>query len=230
MPRSASEVDVDMASRTWPIEAPRGASADRVLNRGSLDARALAQLEPPPRARELPRELALPRERGLQRVACLVGVRLGGREPVVERVLFGRRARSMSLLDRRLPATRAACARPRAAAAPRASSRFCACDRRPRALPASARSSSLRAPAAIEHPVAIVVEIAVERRDLAVGDEPQLVGGRAQQVPVVRDDDQRAVVVLQRFGQRLAHLDVEVVGRLVEQQQVRALRARSAPA
>ena len=39
---------------------------------------------------------------------------------------------------------------------------------------------------------------------------------------IVRDDDQRAVVVLQRFGERLAHLDVEVVGRLVEQQQVAA--------
>ncbi len=37
------------------------------------------------------------------------------------------------------------------------------------------------------------------------------------------DDDERAVVVLQRLGQRLAHLDVEVVGRLVEDQQVRPL-------
>ena len=36
----------------------------------------------------------------------------------------------------------------------------------------------------------------------------------------MRDDDQRAVVILQRLGQRLAHLDVEVVGRLVEDQQV----------
>ena len=39
----------------------------------------------------------------------------------------------------------------------------------------------------------------------------------------MRDDHQRAVVVLQRLGERLAHLDVEVVGRLVEQQQVRLL-------
>ncbi len=42
-------------------------------------------------------------------------------------------------------------------------------------------------------------------------------------MPVVRDDDQRAVEFEQRFGQRLAHLDVEVVGRLVEQQEVRPL-------
>ncbi len=40
---------------------------------------------------------------------------------------------------------------------------------------------------------------------------------------IVRDDHQRPVVVLQRFGERLAHLDVEVVGRLVEQQEVRPL-------
>ena len=46
----------------------------------------------------------------------------------------------------------------------------------------------------------------------------------------MRDDHQRAVEILQRLGQRLAHLEVEVVGRLVEQQQVRPLRARSAPA
>ena len=36
----------------------------------------------------------------------------------------------------------------------------------------------------------------------------------------MRDDDQRAAIVLQRFGERLAHLDVEMVGRLVEQQQI----------
>src|SRR5439155_15065601 len=50
-----------------------------------------------------------------------------------------------------------------------------------------------------------------------------LVGGGAQQMAVVRDDDERALVGLQRLGQRLAHLDVEVIGRLVEQQQIRAL-------
>ena len=37
---------------------------------------------------------------------------------------------------------------------------------------------------------------------------------------VVRDDDECAVVILQRFGERLAHLDVEVIGGLVQQQQV----------
>ena len=41
-------------------------------------------------------------------------------------------------------------------------------------------------------------------------------------VPVVRDEHQRAVVCLQRDRQRLAHLDVEMVGRFVEQQHRRA--------
>ncbi len=36
----------------------------------------------------------------------------------------------------------------------------------------------------------------------------------------MRDDDHAAFVVLQREGQCLAHFEVEVVGRLVEQQQV----------
>jgi hypothetical protein len=42
-------------------------------------------------------------------------------------------------------------------------------------------------------------------------------------VPVVRDDHQRTLELQQRLGQRFAHLDVEVIGRLVEQQQVRPL-------
>ena len=40
----------------------------------------------------------------------------------------------------------------------------------------------------------------------------------------MRDQHHRAVELLQRFGQRLAHVEVEVVGRLVEQQQVGALQ------
>jgi hypothetical protein len=39
-------------------------------------------------------------------------------------------------------------------------------------------------------------------------------------VAVVRDEDHAAFVVLQRESQRFAHFEVEVVGRLVEQQQV----------
>ena len=129
-----------------------------------------------------------------------------------------RRASSISRSSFAPACRRAACAARSRAAAPPPRRASAPCGR-----PARRRRRRRRAAArgvAREHPVAVVVEVAVERRDRAVGDQPQLVGGRAQQVAVVRDDDQRAVVVLQRLGQRLAHLDVEVVGRLVEQQQV----------
>ena len=74
----------------------------------------------------------------------------------------------------------------------------------------------------VEEPAGVVVEVAVERRRAAAVDEDQLVRDRAQQMPIVRDEHDRAFVVLQRHRQRLAHLEVEMVGRLVEQQQVRA--------
>ncbi len=43
----------------------------------------------------------------------------------------------------------------------------------------------------------------------------------ADEVHVVRDEDQRALVVLQREDQRLHGEDVEVRGRLVHQQEIR---------
>ncbi|MNL31225.1 hypothetical protein D3C87_1530010 [compost metagenome] len=39
-------------------------------------------------------------------------------------------------------------------------------------------------------------------------------------MPVVRHQDQRAFELRQRHGQRLAGVEVQVVGRLVQQQQV----------
>ena len=53
-------------------------------------------------------------------------------------------------------------------------------------------------------------------------DEDQIIGDRAQQVAIVRDQHDRGFVVLQRHRQRLAHFQIEMVGRLVEQQQVRS--------
>jgi hypothetical protein len=69
-------------------------------------------------------------------------------------------------------------------------------------------------------PVGIVVEVAVKGHDLAVGHQPELVAGGAQQVAVVRHQHHAGLGFLQGDGQRLAHLQVEMVGRLVEQQQV----------
>ncbi len=40
---------------------------------------------------------------------------------------------------------------------------------------------------------------------------------------VVRDHNQRAFEIDQRFGQRLTHIQIQVVGRFIKQQQVRAL-------
>ena len=51
----------------------------------------------------------------------------------------------------------------------------------------------------------------------------QLVTADAQQVAVVRHDDHRTAEVLQGHCQRLAHFEVEMIGGLVQQQQVRPL-------
>ena len=67
-----------------------------------------------------------------------------------------------------------------------------------------------------EQPVAVVVEVAAEGRQAAVGDDQEFVGGRAQQVPVMGHDQQRALELRERLGQRLAGFQVEVVGRFVQ--------------
>ena len=71
-------------------------------------------------------------------------------------------------------------------------------------------------------PRRVFVEVAGEGFDHAVVHAPVLVADQADQVPVVRDHHDRAVEIAERLGQRLAHVEVEVVGRFVEQQQVRA--------
>ena len=60
----------------------------------------------------------------------------------------------------------------------------------------------------------------------AVLHQPQPVGDQLDQVRVVADEDHRAAVLGQRLDQRLAALDVEVVGRLVEDEQVRRVERR----
>ena len=52
-------------------------------------------------------------------------------------------------------------------------------------------------------------------------DQHQPVGGQLDHVAVVADQHDRAVIAVQGLDQRLAGVDVEVVGRLVEDQQVR---------
>src|SRR3984957_18033603 len=69
----------------------------------------------------------------------------------------------------------------------------------------------------------VVGEIALEPFDMAVAFEGQHVGGDAvQKEAVVAYDDGAAGEVEQRLFERAQRVDVEVVGRLVEQEQVRA--------
>ncbi|MND95669.1 hypothetical protein D3C80_879300 [compost metagenome] len=75
----------------------------------------------------------------------------------------------------------------------------------------------------VAQPLLIVVQIAFEHFHLAIMHQIEIVRGRAQQVTVVRDHHQRTLEIDQRFGQRLTHVQIQVVGRFIEQQQVGAL-------
>ena len=55
---------------------------------------------------------------------------------------------------------------------------------------------------------------------LAVADLDDLGGQLLDEVAVVRHDDQRAAVVLERVEQDVLRVEIEMVGRLVEQQRV----------
>jgi len=69
----------------------------------------------------------------------------------------------------------------------------------------------------------VVLEVALEPFDVAFVFERQDMRGDAVEEPaVVADDDGAAGKILQRLFQRAQRVDVEIVGRLVEQQQVSA--------
>ena len=79
-----------------------------------------------------------------------------------------------------------------------------------------------------EHHAPVIVEIAVERRDLAALHQPEPVGAGFQQIAVVRDQDHRAGIIVDRLDQRGAAVDVEMVGRLVEDDEMRRGEGRKA--
>ncbi len=58
----------------------------------------------------------------------------------------------------------------------------------------------------IAQPLLIILQIAIKRLDFLVVYQIEVVGGGADQVTVVRDDNQRAFKIDQRFGQRLTHI------------------------
>src|SRR6476661_7921719 len=69
----------------------------------------------------------------------------------------------------------------------------------------------------------VVLVVAFEPHDLAVAFEREHVRGDAIEKPaIVADDDGAAGKRQQRFLERSQRVDVEIVGRLVEQEQVRS--------
>ncbi len=86
---------------------------------------------------------------------------------------------------------------------------------RPGTLPVG---SGPAAAALLGKPGGILVEAAGKVLDPALVHQHQAITADAQQIPVVRHQYHGAGEILQRDGERLAHLQVEVIGRLVEQQ------------
>ena len=72
---------------------------------------------------------------------------------------------------------------------------------------------------------AVVIHIALEALDLAPAHNPQPVGRQLDQVRVMGDQDHRSLVTVDRLHQRLTAVDVQMVGRLVHQDDVRRLPA-----
>ncbi len=59
---------------------------------------------------------------------------------------------------------------------------------------------------------------------MAIFNQPQPIGYERQQVHVVRHQNNRARVGGQRLDEGLAAFDIKVVGRLIEDQQVRRIK------
>jgi len=71
----------------------------------------------------------------------------------------------------------------------------------------------------------VVAHIALEALDLSPAHDPQPVGRKLDQVRVVGDQDHRPLVAVDRLHQRLTAVDVQMVGRLVHQDDVRRFPA-----
>ena len=83
--------------------------------------------------------------------------------------------------------------------------------------------SLLHTAARVAEPSGIVLEIAVKGLRSSVVYDIESVADGTQEVPVVRDHDHRARVVLQRHCQRLTHFQVQMVCRFIEQEEVGSL-------
>ena len=72
-------------------------------------------------------------------------------------------------------------------------------------------------------PVAIVIQITVKFTHCAIGHQPKLINTIRQQTAVMRHHNQCAVKLLQSHHQCVAHVQIQVIGRLIKQQQMRLL-------
>ena len=77
----------------------------------------------------------------------------------------------------------------------------------------------------LQEQTAVVVHVAVIRADPAALDQPQGVRDQLDQVAVVADDDDRTRELVDRLDQGLAAVDVEMVGGLVEDQELGGVQA-----
>src|SRR5437763_16484689 len=69
---------------------------------------------------------------------------------------------------------------------------------------------------------AIIIEVAVVGRDGSIADQPKPICTRLDQVPIVRNQDRRAGIVVDGLDQRGPAVDVEMIGRLIEDDEMRA--------
>src|SRR5690606_17818947 len=72
---------------------------------------------------------------------------------------------------------------------------------------------------------AIRVEISVEGAHRAALHEPQAVDARLDKVTVMADEDHGPREVVERLDERFAAVDIEVVGRLVENEKMRGMES-----
>ena len=69
----------------------------------------------------------------------------------------------------------------------------------------------------------VIIHIAVKLRHAAIVHQPELVGGGLQQMPVMRNQNDRAFIFIDGLNQRGAAVNVEMVGRLVHDDEMRAV-------
>src|SRR5262249_25514274 len=77
----------------------------------------------------------------------------------------------------------------------------------------------------LEHIAGVLVHVTVKRPHVSVGDEPKPVGDELHESAIVRNENDRAFVVVECIEQRTPAVDIKVVGRLVKDQKMRRLEA-----